>query len=167
MRSKHRPHTSDSQNSGSHDSGSKNSVVVNLPIAEAFALVADPRTYPEWLVGAQEITEVSDAWPAVGSAFHHRIGVGPVRIPGSTSVREVDAPRRLTLGAGMGPLGEAQVEFTLDEVDHDNTSITVVETPSGGLAKLSWLASRPLITVLLWGRNAASLEMLSRLAHRA
>lgn len=146
--------------------GSTNTTIIDLPIHETFALVADPTTYPEWLVGAQDVTEVSEAWPEVGSSFTHRIGFGPLRVPGSTTIRDISAPTNLTLGAGMGPLGEAHVEFVLEAVDADHTQVTVTETPIGGLARASWFIYRPIVFGLLLGRNAASLEMLAKLARR-
>ena len=64
------------------------------PIERVFEVVSDPRTYPDWLVGAQEIRSVDEDWPQPGSRFHHRVGlVGPLTIPDSTSSVEVEARR--------------------------------------------------------------------------
>lgn len=142
---------------------SNNSAIIDLPVGETFDLVCDPRTYPHWLVGAQEIVDVDDDWPRVGAAFRHRIGVGPIRIPGSTTVRAVDSPHHLALGAGMGPLGEARVDFRLAAVP-GGTEVTIEEQPSGGLARLGWFIYRPIVFGLLWGRNELSLHALAELA---
>jgi uncharacterized protein YndB with AHSA1/START domain len=139
------------------------SVVLDVPIADAFELVTDPTTYPDWLVGAQQITSVDDNWPRVGASFRHRIGGGPLRLPGSTTVRDLTTPTRFVLGAGMGPLGEAKVVFDL-RPDGTGTRVTIGERPDRGLAKLSWCALRPVAFALLWGRNQISLERLRDLA---
>ena len=145
---------------------STNSTVIELPIDEVFALVTDVSSYPEWLVGAQEIRHVDADWPAVGTSFVHRIGFGPVRVPGSTTVREVERPSCFVLSAGMGPLGEATVRFELRTVGA-GTEVTVLEQPAAGLARLGWKLVRPLVFSLLWGRNELSLSKLSHLAeHR-
>jgi len=143
---------------------SSNSVVIDHPIDAVFELVCDPRTYPVWLVGAQEIHRVDDNWPEPGASFDHRIGLGPVRIPGSTTVRDHRPPHHFALAAGMGPLGEARVDFSLRTIDGGATEVTIAEAPTGGPARLAWLVSRPLLFGLLWGRTQASLHGLAELA---
>ena len=41
-------------------------------VAQLWAALIDPTTYPQWLIGAQKIRDVDDTWPAVDAAFHHR-----------------------------------------------------------------------------------------------
>lgn len=139
-----------------------NTVLIEAPPQRVFDVLVDPRTYPEWLVGAQHIRAVDDAWPAPGAQFHHRIGVGPLTVPGSTSVRRSDAPHELVLAAGMGPFGEASVRFVLEQVG-DGTEVTVEEEPVRGPARLLWRGARSLVSAALWGRNAMSLSALDRL----
>lgn len=140
-----------------------NSVEIDLPIDEAFDLVADASRYPHWLVGAQEVA-VGDGWPRPGSSFSHRIGFGPARIPGSTTVRVIDRPTRLVLAAGMGVLGEATVEFGLDPISADRTLVTIAEAPAKGAIRVGWKVSQPLVFALLWGRNRISLDALAEIA---
>jgi uncharacterized protein YndB with AHSA1/START domain len=144
---------------------SNNTTVVDLPIDEAFDLVTDASSYPEWLVGAQEIRHVDAGWPAVGTSFAHRIGFGPVRVPGSTTVRELERPNRFVLAAGMGPLGEATVRFEL-RPSGTGTEVTVLERPAAGLARLGWNIARPVLFLVLWGRNEVSLSKLAGLVDR-
>ena len=144
-------------------SSSTNSVVLELSSDAAFRLVCDPTLYPRWLVGAQEIRRIDADWPAAGSKFAHRIGIGPLAIPGSTTVRQLDAPRVLELAAGMGVLGESKVRFELVPTK-DGTEVRIVETPRKGLAALASKLLTPLVRGALWGRNQASLEELGRVA---
>jgi carbon monoxide dehydrogenase subunit G len=133
---------------------------VNAPTAVAFDVVADADWYPEWLVGAQHIRGIDDDWPRPGSAFHHVVGVGPLRVKGSTSVLGIERPRTLELRAGIGPFGAARVRFTLDP-EGSGTRITVEEEPDRGVIRVLWSTPlRKLLALGLWCRNAVSLEAM-------
>lgn len=140
-----------------------NTVVLPTDLATSWTLVADAIRYPDWLVGAQAIREIDDEWPQTGSMFRHRIGWGPLSLIGSTSVRRAEPPRRLDLGAGMGPFGEALVSFRLSETP-GGTRVSILEVPRRGLARAAWLAARGVVNGALWGRNQISLEALQELA---
>ncbi|MGB3411740.1 MAG: SRPBCC family protein [Microthrixaceae bacterium] len=128
---------------------------------EVFDILEDPDTYPDWLVGASRIIKVDSTWPRVGSKFSHRIGVGPFVMPGSTSIKVIDRPSELVLGAGMGVLGEATVRFRLEQVPA-GTQITLEETLTRGPARTPWSGIRLLLGTALRGRNAISLSSLER-----
>lgn len=128
--------------------------------SEVFKALIRPETYPEWLVGCREIRDVDETWPEVGSSFHHRVGlIGPVTIPDSTSVREIETDRMLSLEVRARPFVKAQATFTLEDEGHDDgqevTRITLEEVPLGALESL-----KPLLDPLLAGRNIASLNAL-------
>ena len=139
--------------------GTTNEIEIEATPGVVFAVLVDPRTYPSWLVGAQTIRSVDDEWPKAGSAFRHRIGFGPAVIAGSTSIRRIEDDRLLELGAGMGPLGEALVRFTVEPSDGGST-VTVEEVPNRGVARAMWKVLRPITNAGLWGRNAVSLNSL-------
>jgi len=139
--------------------GSENRITIETDRRHVFETLVDPSTYPQWLVGSQMIRAVDPDWPAEHSKFHHRIGVGPATVPGSTSVLELEQDTVLELGAGMGPFGEARVRFTL-ESDGDTTVVTVEEEPRHGPIRAAWKVLRPAVRMGLWGRNAVSLNSL-------
>lgn len=147
------------------DRAPSNTMVIQASPEEIFAVLAEPDTYPDWLVGAQHIREVDPAWPGVGSRFHHRIGFGPVSLPGSTSVRSFDEPTQLELGAGMGLLGEATVHIVVEAVP-EGTRVTIQEEPRRGVVRLLWNVARPMVNLGLWGRNAISLSALAEAVER-
>jgi len=140
-------------------------VTIDRPADQVFEVLSDPTTFPDWLVGAQRIVRTDATWPAVGSRFHHRVGWGPLRVPGSTTVRRCSPPRLLQLSAGIGPFGEAIVTFRLDERD-GRTVVAMDETPRRGIAGWAEHLARPLVAMALWGRNSASLDMLADLVER-
>src|SRR5690349_12778559 len=116
--------------------GSENEIEIEAPLDAVRAALREPRTYPRWLVGAKTIREVDADWPAIGARFHHTIGAGPLRVPGSTSI-EKDEPDLWQLAAGMGPFGEARVRFRLRPAG-GSTVVTVEEEPRRGIARLTW-----------------------------
>ncbi len=135
------------------------SVSIDAPRAEVYARLADPRTYPSWLAGAQKIREVDPEWPAPGSRFHHRVGFGPLHIDDTTTVVRADAPDELTLRASVGLLGSALVRFRL----HGSQPTIVVfdEAPDGGLMRvLGVTVGRVVLKAGIWGRNLVSLQQL-------
>ncbi len=144
---------------------SHNSQRIDAPVGRVFEQLLDATSYPDWLVGAQAITEVDDSWPSVGSSFHHRIGVGPLRIPGSTTIAALEPDRTLVLRAGMGPLGEAEVRFAL-EPDGDGTVIEMDEVPSKGVVRATDRVTGALVPMMLWGRNHISMDQFVELTEQ-
>ena len=135
-------------------------VTTELPVTidKAWSVLADPTTYPRWLVGAVEILSVDDGWPRRGTTFHHRVGLGgPITTQDSTSVQEVEAPRLLILEARARPFGRAHVEIEI-RPGGDGCEVAFREGMLAPLTRLTPLA-QPLITA----RNKESLRRLREL----
>jgi hypothetical protein len=134
---------------------------IDAPASLTFAVVADPTTYPAWLVGAKRIRRVDPAWPAVGSSFHHAVGIGPLTVHDRTTVLSHVDGTELTLEARVGPVGSATVRFRVSAIDDRRSHLAIEEEPAEGPARLMWRTpARPLVAAALWGRNAASLDSL-------
>lgn len=133
---------------------------IACPRTEVFAALITPETYPKWLVGAREIRAVDDGWPAVGTTFHHRVGlVGPLTVADNSKVLAIEEPRLLTLEVRARPLGRGRVTFTLTDQPGPGGPQTVVEVhevPIGLLAP-----TRPLVDPLIAHRNRQSLANLA------
>ncbi len=131
------------------------------PCAEVFDALADPRTYPDWLVGASRIRAVDDDWPAVGSRFHHRVGIGRATIADTTKVLAIEPTRMLRLAVRARPLVSAVVTFELVG-EHDRCIVTMEEEPAvraiGNLV-------RPLLDPMTHVRNHLSLKRLDQFLH--
>jgi uncharacterized protein YndB with AHSA1/START domain len=129
-----------------------------------FAVLADPRTYPQWLVGAKRIRAVEGDWPRPGSTFHHTVGFGPATINDHTDVLEVEEPRMLLLKATIGPFGSFTVKFTLVPTA-DGTEVTFEEAPCDGAVRSLWRlpGGRALERLSIWGRNKVSAQQLKQL----
>jgi uncharacterized protein YndB with AHSA1/START domain len=123
--------------------------------AEVFAVLSDPETYPDWLVGAERIRGVDPAFPRPGSTFEH--SVGPNRaatIDDRTESLEAEQDRHLTLLVHAGPF-HGRVDFSLEPAGTGATKITFAEQPTGPMAVLT-----PFLRPSLYGRNRRSLQQL-------
>lgn len=122
-----------------------------------FVALTTPETYPSWLIGCKDIRAVDDGWPAVGTRFHHRVGViGPLTVADSTKVLDIDEGRRLVLEVRARPLGRGMVTFTL-RPDGDGTELELDERPLGLLQPLA-----PALAPLTVARNKRSLDNLGK-----
>jgi uncharacterized protein YndB with AHSA1/START domain len=137
-----------------------NHVRSSLCPEQVFEHLTNPWEYPKWLLGASKMRDVDDAWPAVGSNFHHRVGVGPIKVNDRSQVLEIDPPRKLVLLVKARPLFQGKVTFTV-EPDGDGSRLTLEEEPAFPGASLV----RPLVDPPTHVRNKESLENLANLMH--
>jgi hypothetical protein len=125
-----------------------------------WAIVSNPRTYPDWLVGAQEMRAVDPDFPAPGSALHHSVGpTAGATVDDDSVATAVAPPHYLELEVHVGPLS-ADVELHLREVP-EGTEVRFRERPNG-VAR----AFTPFIRPVLHARNARSLQQLRDLITR-
>jgi uncharacterized protein YndB with AHSA1/START domain len=128
------------------------------PIIEVFDALADPWTYPEWLVGAKEMRSVEPEWPAPGASFHHRVGLGgPLVLDDRSTSCRVEAPGLLELEVRARPFGRARVTFRLTRLAPTSTEVEFSEVPIGAARVMAPVAA-PLAVV----RNRRSLDQLDR-----
>jgi hypothetical protein len=112
------------------------------------------------VVGSKRIRWFDARWPEPGTHFHHSVGFGILHIRDLTTVVRDELPRRLVLAAGMGPLGKAEVDFTLTPTD-GGTRVEMREEPVSGAMKALW--SSPLAAVMR-ARNTRALRRLEKLS---
>jgi hypothetical protein len=132
----------------------ENTVHIDARPDEVFAFFADGCTYADWVVGAKEIRRVEGAWPAVGSSFHHTLGVGAANVKDRTEVIELDDQKRLVLDARAHPLGRALVDLAV-EGDGYGTRVVMREH----FRNVPGVVNR-LVDPLIHVRNAVSLRRL-------
>jgi uncharacterized protein YndB with AHSA1/START domain len=133
----------------------------DAPPAAVWAVLADPPTYEEWVVGNKEIRDHDPKWPDAGTEFHHKVGFGPVAVKDKTVSLEAVTARRLVMNVRAFPAGQGVVTFDLTETGQ-GTHGRMEEFPAGGPVKRVWPARVPLVKV----RNAETLRRLRRLAER-
>jgi len=137
---------------------------IDASVSEVFAVLADPETYPDWLAGASDIRDVDEDWPAPGSKFFHRVGLGPLTLPDSTKVLAVETDRCLRLAVRARPLVSAVATFRVVGDDH-RCVVTFEEEPA---PRLIGNLVRPLLDPVTHLRNHISLKRLEEyISHRA
>jgi uncharacterized protein YndB with AHSA1/START domain len=129
-------------------------------VHDVFAILTDPRTYPDWLAGASDIRAVDDDWPRPGSKFHHWVGLGPFRVADSTKVVEVEPDRLLRLAVRARPFVSAIATFTLVG-DDERCAVALQEEPA---VRVVGTVVRPVMDPVTHVRNHLSLKRLAGLA---
>lgn len=133
---------------------------ISVSSQRVFAVLADSGAYGDWVVGSDKVRDADPQWPAVGSRFRHRVGVGLLKLHDHTEVIEVVPGRQLVLRAKARPFGTARVIMRL-EPEGDGTLVTMEET---GGDPLSRLALNRFTDWLVDLRNRESLRRLQRIA---
>lgn len=136
---------------------------ISAPVSAVQAVLSDGWLWAGWVVGATHIRDVDEAWPAVGSRLHHRVGSWPVTISDHTEVLDAEPDQLLRLRVRAWPVGEGEVRLEL-RGEGAGTVVVMREKPTSGPARLlPGLA----INWLLRARNRESLARLASIAeHR-
>jgi uncharacterized protein YndB with AHSA1/START domain len=69
-----------------------NEIDMNVSAERVFAVLSDPRSFARWVVGSKEVRRADPEWPAGGTAFDHRVGVGPITLSDHSEVIEATPP---------------------------------------------------------------------------
>jgi uncharacterized protein YndB with AHSA1/START domain len=134
-----------------------NEIHVDAPPAAVFEVLADPRLYGNWVVGASTTLAVEGRWPEPGATLHH---VQAFFLRDTTTVLACEPERRLVLEARARPIVIAEVDIRLAP-EGDGTRATMDEVAKGGLlgALPKQVSDR-----LLYVRNIETMRRLKRLA---
>lgn len=136
--------------------------LIDAPAEAVFAVLADPHTYPDWLLGAAVVRDADHNWPSPGSVFHHTVGIRPFALSDTTMVRDVEPNRSLRLSVRARPLITAEVEFRIVP-DGDRCVVTMQEEPS---FRMIGNLVRPVMDPVTHVRNHRSLQQLDELVAR-
>src|SRR3954464_7645782 len=105
-----------------------NTIQVDAPPAAVWEVLADPRLYANWVVGASTTRAVDGHWPQAGAVLHH---TQSLVIRDTTSVVASEPRRRLVMEARARPLLVARVELILSP-QAGGTFLTLEEHAVGG-----------------------------------
>lgn len=129
---------------------------------DIFNVLSNPDAYEYWVVGCQAIGDADHAFPAPGSSFQHRIGIGRLRVQDITTVVDCTRPRRLVLRTRAWPLGETLVEMRI-RGRRDGAEVEMRQQPAAGpIARLD----NPLQQFLTSARDRMCLRRLRKLAEQ-
>lgn len=135
---------------------SRNSIAIAADPDAVFDVLDDAHAYSRWVLGTRRIRRADDAWPRVGSGFHHAIGTAVGELHDSSKIVERDRPRRLVLEVRFRPTGVARVDITVAATGA-GSELTIEETPlRGPFSRLPRVVTDPMLTL----RNGVSLQRL-------
>lgn len=134
-------------------------VVREVPASpeRVWAVLADPHSYRDWVVGARRIRTADESWPAPGATLHHELAAG---IEDSTTVLDSEDGKRLVLRARARPAGTAEVVLTIQPAG-TGTKVEMEEKAVSGPAAL---IPEMMLAPLVKARNEESLRRLGELA---
>jgi uncharacterized protein YndB with AHSA1/START domain len=133
------------------------------PAERVFDVLSNGWTYSDWVVGTAHVRDVDETWPRPGTALHHQAGPWPLSVRDRSTVLSCEEPHRLTLRAGLWPLGHATVAFTLTPLGPRTTRVTLAEDLAAG--PLGWAGNRA-TELLLSHRNRETLKRLADVVTR-
>jgi uncharacterized protein YndB with AHSA1/START domain len=125
-------------------------------------VLIDPTSYPEWLIGAEDILGVDATWPKVGSRFRHRVGIGWLSIPDYSEVLAIEDGRLLQLGVKARPFISGVATFELVS-DGNSTVVSLEEEPR---VRSVGNFVRPVLDPSIHVRNHRSLRRLDQVVQR-
>lgn len=140
-----------------------NEIDVDAPPAAVYAVLADPRSFARWVVGSHEIRRADPGWPAPGTAFDHRVGIGPLTLADHSEVLDTTPDQRLRMLVKARPFTRAHVLLRLEPRGAGRTHVTMDEDPADLRSRLFM---NPLTDPLVRLRNKESLRRLKALAER-
>jgi uncharacterized protein YndB with AHSA1/START domain len=137
------------------------SAFLGVPPEAVWRVLADPATYPRWVVGCRGIRWADDEWPAPGAAFGHTFGLPLAAVRDRTVVLECEPGHRLVLEA-RAQVGAARVELTLERAA-TGTEVRMDERP---LRPWPARLARPWLVAPTLARNTLTLRRLASVAAR-
>ncbi|MBB4689098.1 SRPBCC family protein [Amycolatopsis jiangsuensis] len=132
-----------------------------VPAEAVYEVLSDGWSYAGWVVGSCHIRDVDERWPAAGARIHHSVGMWPLQLEDTTTVRAVDPGKSLELEAQGGALGTADIVVTLTPYGTEETVVRMAEAARGGIGGF---IPESMQALLLKPRNEESLARLSALA---
>ena len=111
---------------------SRNTIHVDATPQAVYDVLADPRHYANWVVGASATRAFEGRWPEPGSVLHH---TQVLLVRDTTTVIESDPPNRLLLEARARPVVVSTVDVRLDP-EAGGTRVVLQEEVTGGLMAL-------------------------------
>lgn len=134
------------------------SVLINRPVEEVFAFVADYDTHVQWQSGVLEAEITSEGPPEVGSQYKYVMQLVGRRLDTAGEITVFEPPKRQGWKATSGPF-PMEGEFSFDGAD-GGTNVTLhVEAEAGGFFKLA----EPLVIRMVRRQFETSLNNLKDL----
>ncbi|MFJ3922003.1 SRPBCC family protein [Streptomyces sp. NPDC090022] len=113
------------------------SVVIDRPVEQVFAYLADGRNDPQFSPRVQRIERVPDTPTAVGTVFRSTVKDAGMKTAREFRITEFDAPRRMRWTEVSKNLVTADGGYDLEPLSGGRTQVRIFNTLTGhGLGKL-------------------------------
>ncbi|HEY8525028.1 MAG TPA: SRPBCC family protein [Acidimicrobiales bacterium] len=126
-----------------------------------FAVLADARAFPGFVVGAKRVRYFDPRWPEPGTTIHHTVGVGPLAIRDETEATTCDPPHLLVVRPKIRPFVTAETSFRLEPHGEEDTLLRVDEYAVDGPLAPVWPGPLDGLMAL---RNRRVVRRLARMA---
>lgn len=136
--------------------------LIHAPADAVFALLCDPRAYQRFVVGTKRVRHFDPRWPEPGTAFHHTVGIGPLKLRDKTEVTTCEPPTRLVARPHIRPFVITETVFEL-EPRGDDTLLRLDEYAVDGPLAPVWPGPLDGLMAL---RNRAVVRRIARLAQQ-
>ncbi len=140
-----------------------NDITIDGTPRDVFDVLRDGWAYGDWVVGAKHVRDVDPGFPAVGTKFHHKVGVGPLQLNDHTEVLEYRADERLVLKAKTRPFGTAKVTMEAFPVTGTRVRVIMNERAGGAISRALY---NPVVDRLMKARNVEALRRFGDLVAR-
>jgi uncharacterized protein YndB with AHSA1/START domain len=140
-----------------------NEITIDGTPKDVFDVLRDGWSYADWVVGAKKVRDVDSGFPAVGTKFHHKVGVGPLQLNDHTEVLEYRPDERLVLKAKTRPFGTAKVTMEAYPVTADRTRVVMNERAGDPISRAVY---NPVVDTLMKARNVEALRRFGELVGR-
>lgn len=137
-----------------------NEIYIGVPPDDVFAVLSEPRSFSRWVVGSREIRRADPDWPAVGTAFDHRVGIWPFTLADNSEVVSCEPSSLLKLLVKARPFSRAYVTLVLKRAN-GGTRLSMDEVAADTRSRLFF---NPLTDPLVHARNNVSLRRLKALS---
>jgi uncharacterized protein YndB with AHSA1/START domain len=138
----------------------RNQITIDGTPKDVFDVLRDGWTYADWVVGTKHVREVDNGFPAVGTKFHHKVGVGPLQLDDHTEVLEYRSDERLVLKARTRPGGTAKVTMEAYPVTADRVRVIMNERAGDPVSRAFY---NPVVDRLMKARNTEALRRFGEL----
>jgi carbon monoxide dehydrogenase subunit G len=135
----------------------ENTMIIQRPVEEVFAFLADFQNVPKWNYAIVQTTKVSPGPVGVGTTYRQTRSI-PTRSEESFEVTVFEPPRRLEVRGQIGPF-RARIGYLLEPTDSGTRLRNAVDLESSGLSTIV----APLATSRVKHAVAANLDTLEQL----
>jgi uncharacterized protein YndB with AHSA1/START domain len=111
-------------------------IVINRPLEEVFAFVAQGENWSQWAAELVETTKTSEGPLAVGTTYTHVAQMLGRRIENGYQVTEYEPNRRVSMKATSGPI-PADTDLRFESVDAGTKVTLRAQAEIGGVFKLA------------------------------